>query len=1460
MDKPADESINQATINNNGVDLRSPDQKVPRKRFIQSTLFPLKPHGNKSDNSVKNEVKKVEEIKVVDNVVNVDDDDDVVECCGSQGGKKKRGKPKLNSTPQKRRSKKVSEGGKEDGPVLNSTPQKRRSKKVVDGGKEDCPVSIDDTESPDDGTPQKLKEKQRTPARRGRTSSNKKTPTKTPTRQVSTQQVPQVVPDLWQEAKKTAEENSRIFAGKQIHPFFSSFKAGKKDQEIIELESEECLDKRKERRAEFNPIHVFEDDKDNVDFHDWSSWTFFDGPFSKDFASQASKTPSLEGTYVSLNPDAGIASNPCGISLLCKDVSSSQFYDTHEHTSVITRPVSSVVVDDEGAPIDLLQNLEREFGDSDEHNSDLELQNLLQDSMMSHYLNRANQPENSLWTKKYQPEKASEVCGNGEAVKFINDWLRLWHAEDFKVRKKSCNSDSFVVDDEYDSDDSASDPENGDEQSSLKNVLLVSGPVGSGKSAAIYACAKEQGFEVIEVNASDWRSGAILKQKFGEAVGLHWLKRSQETPMGSQGSQRKLDFKSSSMLGHEVQALDLNEDAVEVISLSEEESVIGAGIQTNGDGRLSTDQDEIKTLLLFEDVDATLCEDRGFISTIQQLADTGRRPMVLTSNSENPELPNNLDREEISFRFPSLKELVHHICLVCTAENANVHPHLIERCIDFCGGDIRKSLMLLQFWCQRKGCIKDGKKQSMHSPSILSLAAMHYTLPKLIPWGLPSSLSEFIEAEIANLLCKVEKDQSLLDKLVEDEGIKQDKLDIDDGEAGIIEAKKEAIIRANCFLHVDDDNIAFSSLSEFSNCSGSPIAFTRRNTRRKLDIVFSDSEEEFPSHEKPAVSNGFSLQINHNLLPAVNNNFPDTSPVFEGMPNKFGDRILNYGTADVEETRHHFSAASNANHINSLAVGNSCNKQTDFFVRSTEANFPEIKDHCRQLLDLNHSYCEEPRDSFNQFNGEFSQTHETLMEVSVSQFPTAPHVHEEILTMGTAKNQTDQPNHSGSDYSNHTLCLMPGVSTKQIDRTETESVIHQSLKTSNTNFTGFQPDGNSNSMSPLGGKGLKFFEAKSEEQQYQCSDATNVKYMIDPCWSIDVSCVPDSTFVPETEVNDGMEIQAGKEMDIVSPLTTADVDTSIRMPDVPEIERTGIDINLNVQNEDIDDSQSDSEHLIASTSGCQVMDECSRMDFCKKPKRLRISRSELKFPVQDRWNELKLADLRQRYISEHENALQMLDIAFGVSNLISEGDLLLHDCESVINDSYNEDICFSEETFTFGWHDQQVQMASVIAEHGYYLYAKDINALQLKMGADYTLHLNWELLTSINNSATLGKLLRLNRSKNQVSPTLEARPAESSSTRNCRLRETHLTNIVQSITPSRSYLTSRGNALHDYLSSLAHISRSEASRLAEPEAAQKTKRRRVRATKNYLSSGALDLSPDDISLLKEYYSYGKIST
>jgi hypothetical protein len=57
------------------------------------------------------------------------------------------------------------------------------------------------------------------------------------------------------------QENSRMFAGRQVHPFFSSCKAGKKVQELSEPGSDAFKAKSGNESITCGPIHVFENIK-----------------------------------------------------------------------------------------------------------------------------------------------------------------------------------------------------------------------------------------------------------------------------------------------------------------------------------------------------------------------------------------------------------------------------------------------------------------------------------------------------------------------------------------------------------------------------------------------------------------------------------------------------------------------------------------------------------------------------------------------------------------------------------------------------------------------------------------------------------------------------------------------------------------------------------------------------------------------------------------------------------------------------------------------------------------------------------------------------------------------------------------------------------------------------------------------------------------------------------------------
>eukprot|EP00897_Mesotaenium_endlicherianum_P006929 jgi/Mesen1/6264/ME000323S05390 len=132
---------------------------------------------------------------------------------------------------------------------------------------------------------------------------------------------------------------------------------------------------------------------------------------------------------------------------------------------------------------------------------------------------------NPLWVDKYRPIRAADVCGNREQVRALRSWLNQWRD---RVRSRSrrgrslspsrgpppgkpsqpaagggraADGDWSASDGDNDNDDSESDDgvDAGGADKWHQNTLLICGPVGSGKTAALYACAAELGFSVLEV-------------------------------------------------------------------------------------------------------------------------------------------------------------------------------------------------------------------------------------------------------------------------------------------------------------------------------------------------------------------------------------------------------------------------------------------------------------------------------------------------------------------------------------------------------------------------------------------------------------------------------------------------------------------------------------------------------------------------------------------------------------------------------------------------------------------------------------------------------------------------------------------------------------------------------------------------------------------------------------------------
>ena len=84
-------------------------------------------------------------------------------------------------------------------------------------------------------------------------------------------------------------------------------------------------------------------------------------------------------------------------------------------------------------------------------------------------------------THKYAPKTTNEIFGQDENLKKLKNFII-----NFKKEKK--------------------------------NSALIYGTSGTGKTSSAYAIANELGYEVIEVNASDFRNAEQINQKVGNAI------------------------------------------------------------------------------------------------------------------------------------------------------------------------------------------------------------------------------------------------------------------------------------------------------------------------------------------------------------------------------------------------------------------------------------------------------------------------------------------------------------------------------------------------------------------------------------------------------------------------------------------------------------------------------------------------------------------------------------------------------------------------------------------------------------------------------------------------------------------------------------------------------------------------------------------------------------------------------
>ncbi|KAL7049840.1 hypothetical protein ACKWTF_003874 [Chironomus riparius] len=216
--------------------------------------------------------------------------------------------------------------------------------------------------------------------------------------------------------------------------------------------------------------------------------------------------------------------------------------------------------------------------------------------------------------------------------------------------------------DNYESDDSSSRQS----MKVLNNCVVLSGKNGSGKTSSVYALANDLNYEVIEINAGSKRNGKKILQDLLEATQSHRVEKN--------------------LMDDELSLDNFQSDAVDK-----------------------------KTIILIEDAELTFENDDGFISSIQQLINISKRPVILTTNDISCQhLQKFLQHNEIIYDSPK-NSVTKYLSLISIATaNYQIDEAEIEYLYTTNRYDLRKTINEIEFFIR-------SESASVNSGSLMGL-------------------------------------------------------------------------------------------------------------------------------------------------------------------------------------------------------------------------------------------------------------------------------------------------------------------------------------------------------------------------------------------------------------------------------------------------------------------------------------------------------------------------------------------------------------------------------------------------------------------------------------------------------------------------------------------------------------------------------------------------------------------